>query len=82
MYGNSLLGTSEVKDLDFEIPKFGERKIDPIYIDLGFISLAGTAPGILKEFRGTGKISLTVRTVSTLNNKLPFSKTDQLSIGK
>ncbi len=82
MYGESTLGISGVKDLDFEIPKFGEKKIDPIYIDLGFISLATAAPNILKEFRGTGRISMIVKTVSTINNKLPFSKTDQLTIGK
>ena len=81
MYGESMIGSSEVRDLDFDIPKFGEKLLDPIYIDLGFFSLATTVPTLLKEYRTTGKLSLTVKAVTTINGNLPYSKTEKIVIG-
>ena len=81
MYGESMIGSSEVRDLDFDVPKFGERQLDPIYIDLGFFSLATTVPNLLKEYRTTGKLTLTVKAVTTINGNIPYNKTEKIVIG-
>lgn len=81
LYGASTLGSSQVKDQDYEIPKFGELTMEPIYIDLGFISLAGSAPGLVKEYRSTGGFTLNIETVTTVNNILPYTKKDQIAVG-
>jgi hypothetical protein len=82
LYGESTLGSSQVKDQDFEIPKFGEVAIEPVFIDLGFLSLASSAPSLLKEYRSTGRFTLTVKTVTTINERIPHTKTDSIAVGK
>jgi hypothetical protein len=50
-------------------------------INLGYLNLATTVPALLKEYRATGKIKVIVKTISTINDKLPYSKTDNLTLG-
>jgi hypothetical protein len=81
-YNGSTFASSQVKDTDYEIPKFGEVAIDPIYISLSFISLATTVPGLLKEYRANGSAVIEVKTTTTINGQLAYSKTDKIPIGK
>lgn len=80
MYKDTVFASSESKDRDFEVPKFGELQIDPVYVDLSFITLGMQVPELLKEYRKSGKLALTVKTVTTINNKVPYIKTDNLNI--
>lgn len=80
LYSNSTFATSEVKNTDIEIQKYSEKQLDPIYVQLPLMTLATTAPDMLKEYRKNGKVKITVRTVTTLNNKVPYSKTDEMTI--
>jgi hypothetical protein len=81
LYGESTLGSSEVKNKDFSIPQFGEVTLEPIYLTLGFLSLATSAASLLRDYRSSGKLTLTVRTVTTLNGNVPFSKSEEITIG-
>lgn len=80
MYKDTVFASSESKDRDFEVPKFGELQIDPVYVDLSFITLGMQVPELLKEYRKSGKLALTVKTVTTINNKVPYIKTDNLNL--
>lgn len=80
MYKDTVFASSESKDRDFEVPKFGELQIDPIYVDLSFITLGMQVPELLKEYRKSGKLAITVKTVTTINNKVPYIKTDNLNL--
>jgi hypothetical protein len=82
LYSGSTFASSQVKDIDYEIPKFGEKSLDPIYINLSFISLATTVPGLLKEYRAKGTASIEVKTTTTINGQVAYSKTDKIPIGK
>ncbi len=80
-YQGNTFASSEVKNQDFELPKYGQKQIDPIFISLGFISLATNVPALLKEYRASGKIKITASTISTINNKLPYNKAQEITIG-
>lgn len=80
VYKDTVFATSQMKDQDYDVPKFGEKQIDPIYIDLSFIQLAMQVPDLLKDYRKTGKLSMTVKTVTTINNNVPYVKTDNLTV--
>lgn len=80
LYGTGTFATSEVRNIDIDIPKYSEKQLDPIYVQLPLMTLATTAPDMLKEYRKNGKVKITVRTVTTLNNKVPYSKTDEMTI--
>ncbi|MCU0336573.1 MAG: hypothetical protein MUF12_01820 [Sediminibacterium sp.] len=80
LYKDRVFATSEVKNSDIEIPKFGQINIEPIFIRLGFISLASIAPDLLKEYRSIGKLDLVVKTITTINDKVPYTKTDTIQV--
>ena len=81
IYGKSTIASSQVKDVNITIPKFSEVNLEPIRITLGLLSLATTVPALVKEYRQTGKLNLTVHTVSTINDTLPYVKRDYITLG-
>jgi hypothetical protein len=80
MHFDTTIASSTVKDRDIEIPKFSEVKLEPIILNLGFLSLASSVPNLLKEYREAGVLSLTVKTITTINNSIPFTKSDAVKI--
>ena len=81
IYGNKTIASSQVKDTNIEIPRFSEVNLDPIKIKLGFLSLATTVPSLVKEYRESGKLNVVVHTVTTINDSMPYSKTDNITLG-
>lgn len=81
IYGGSTIASSQIKDVNIKIEKFTEVGIDPVMISIGFLALATTAPALLKEYRDTGKLNLMVKTVTTINDRLPYTKTDNIILG-
>jgi hypothetical protein len=78
MYGDSSFATSEVRNEDITLEKFSQVQIPPMYINVGFVTLAMTAPAAYAEFRKNGKVNLIVKTISTINNTLPYTRTDNI----
>jgi hypothetical protein len=81
LYGTTTIATSQAKDVNISIPKFSEVKLEPVMINLAYLKLATTVPALLKEYRATGKMNIILKTVSTINDTLPYSKTDNLTLG-
>jgi hypothetical protein len=81
IYGTKTIAASQIKDVNILIPKYGEIKLEPIKINIGFLYLATVVPGLLKEYRTTGKLDIEVKTITTINDSLPYSKSDSISIG-
>ncbi len=80
LYKDKVFATSEIKNSDINIPKFGQIDIEPIFIQLGFISMATIVPDLLKEYRSSGKLDLVVKTITTINDKVPYTKTDTIQV--
>ena len=80
IYGDKTLATSQVKDVNVTVPKFSEVILDPIMIDISFLTLATTVPALFKEYRQTGKMAITVKTVTTINDSIPYTKTDTITL--
>lgn len=81
IYADRTLASSQVKDTNITIPKFSEVNLEPIRITLGFLSLATTVPALMKGYRENGKLNLMVHTVTTINDNLPYTKTDNITLG-
>ena len=82
LYGASTIATSQIRDVNMSIPKFSEVSLEPVMVNIGFMSLATTVPGLLKEYRNTGNLNLIVKTITTINDSLPYTKTDVISLGQ
>ncbi|HMX00886.1 MAG TPA: hypothetical protein PKL56_16070 [Cyclobacteriaceae bacterium] len=80
-YGGKTIASSQVKDVNISIPKFSEVNLEPIKIQLGFLSLGTTVPALIKEYRETGKLNLIVHTITTINDNFPYTKTDNITLG-
>ncbi|QLH33392.1 MAG: hypothetical protein HWD62_14120 [Cyclobacteriaceae bacterium] len=80
-YGGKTIASSQVKDVNIAIPKFSEVNLEPIKIQLGFLSLATTVPALIKEYRETGKLNLIVHTITTINDNFPYTKTENITLG-
>lgn len=81
IYGGKTIASSQVKDVNIPIPKYSEVNIEPVKITLGFLSMATTAPALIREYRETGKLNMIVTTVTTINDSLPYTKTDNITLG-
>jgi len=81
IYNQSTIATSQMENINIEVEKFSEVKTKPIKITMGFMTLATKVPALLKAFRDTGQIQLVVETITTINNKLPYTKTDMITLG-
>jgi len=81
IYGTTTVASSQIKDVNITIPKFSEVNLEPVMIHIGFLNLATTVPGLLKEYRSTGKLTITVKTITTINDSLPYTKTDTITLG-
>jgi hypothetical protein len=81
IYGGKTIASSQVIDANITIPKFSEIGLEPIRIQLGFLGLATTVPALMKAYRETGKLTLVVHTITTINDSLPYTKTDNITLG-
>lgn len=81
IYAGSTIASSQIKDVNIDIPKFSEVSLEPVMIKLGYLNLATTVPALLKEYRSTGKLIITVKTITTINDSLPYSKEDKITVG-
>ena len=79
--GTNVFASSEVKNEDFDIPAFSQKQLEPIYVTIGFLSLATSVPELLAEYRKNGKITITVQTITTLNNLIAYTKSEDMNIG-
>jgi len=81
IYNKSTIVSSQMENVNIEVPKFSEVKMKPIDINIGFMTLATKVPALLKEYRDTGQINLVVETITTINDKLPYKKVDNITLG-
>lgn len=81
MHGATVITSSQVKDTNVSIPKFSEVNLEPIMINIGFLRMATNVPELLKEYRSTGRLLITVKTITTINDSLPYTKTDTITLG-
>jgi hypothetical protein len=79
-YDGSMLGSSEVKDKDFPLPKYSQMTVDPIYLPIPLPSLISLAPKMLNDLQAGNSIALQVTAVTTLNNTVPYTRTDTITI--
>ena len=81
IYGDKTIASSQIRNVNIKVPKFGEVKLEPIMITLKFFTLATTVPQLLKEYREQGKLNVTIKTITTINDSVPYSKTDNITLG-
>ena len=80
LYKGTVFATSEVRNQDFEVPRYGQMVLDPVFVNIPFMQLATNTPEMLKEYRKTGSFKVEIKTVTTINNKIPYIKSDSMQV--
>ncbi|HEY8937483.1 MAG TPA: hypothetical protein VIM65_19795 [Cyclobacteriaceae bacterium] len=81
IYNGGTLASSQISNVNITVPKFSEVKIQPIKINIGFMMMATKFPALLTAYRNTGQLNLVVKTITTINDKLPYIKTENITLG-
>lgn len=81
IYNKETLISSQMENVNIEVTKFSEVAMKPIMLNIGFVTLATKVPALLKEYRDTGQLNLVVETITTINDKLPYKKVDNIILG-
>jgi len=70
--------SSDSVDQDYKIPKYGQKQLDPITIEVPFLTMASEFPDMLKEYQQSGKITATIITRTTIDGAIPYSNTQSV----
>lgn len=81
IHNGATVASSQMENIDIEVPKFSEVAMKSIDISIGFMTLATKVPALLKEYRDTGQINMVVETITTINDRLPYKKVDSITLG-
>jgi len=80
-YKGTTLASSDIKDTDYDLLKYSQKDLEPIDINLSFLTLATSAPALLKAYRTEGTLPITIVTVTTIDNRIPYTKTETITLG-
>jgi|ERR1051326_5522890 hypothetical protein len=82
MYKDTMIGSSEVVNKDIKLPSYGEARIEAIMIHIPVLGLFSIGSGLYKSLtEGTG-VAVQVKTISTIDGRIPYEKTDELTLRK
>lgn len=81
IHNKATVVSSQMENVNIDVPKFSEVVMKPIDINIGFLTMAMKVPALLKEYRDTGQINMVVETITTINDKLPYKKVDNIVLG-
>lgn len=85
IYKDATIGSSQVLDKDISIPAHGEAVAEKIMIQIPLKGIFSLSAGLIKAL-GTGEaVKLISKTISTIDlgwKKLPYEKTEELTLKK
>lgn len=84
-YKGESIGSSQVVNQDIVLPAFGEAQIENILIKIPLLNLFTSAGKVFTAINNNEAIQLQIDTLTTIDigiKKLPFTKTDKISLRK
>lgn len=85
LYKHVTIGSSKAVDKDIEIPAFGEAVAEKIMIEVPVLSIFSAGAGMIKSLLNAEAVKLKSKTISTIDlgwKKIPYDKTEELTIKK
>jgi hypothetical protein len=85
IYKDATIGSSQVVDKDIAIPSYGEAVAEKIMISIPLKGIFSLSAGLIKSLASGESVKLNSKTVSTIDlgwKKLPYEKTEELTLKK
>jgi len=80
LYRNSLIGSSQVKDVDLEIPSFGQTNASNIIIQIPLAKLVSVGAALTNLLKNGTPLNLQVETISTIAGNIPYKRVDEINL--
>ena len=84
-YQGTSVGSSQVVNQDITLPPFGEAQISAIMVRIPILNIFSSAGKLLSAVKNNETIQMDVTTISTIDigvQKIPYTKTDTLTLKK
>ncbi len=84
-YQGTSVGSSQVVNQDITLPPFGEAQISAIMVRIPILNIFSSAGKLLSAVKNNESIQMEVTTISTIDigvQKIPYKKTDTLTLKK
>jgi hypothetical protein len=84
-YKGESIGSSQVVNQDIVLPAFGEAQIQNMLVRIPLLSLFGSAGKVFSAIKNNEAVQLQVDTLTTIDigiKKIPYTKTDKISLKK
>lgn len=81
LYKGKTLARSKKMEDQFDIPKGDAKAMPAIDIELDFMSLLMSVPDLVKEYRSTGKVTLTVDTRAKIDGWYDYKDIQDVPVG-
>jgi hypothetical protein len=85
LYKNAMVGSSEVVNQDITIPAFGQAVAEKIMIQIPIMGIFSLGSGLIKDLGSGDPVKMNVNTVTTIDlgwKKIPYSKTEEVTLKK
>ncbi|NLR58825.1 hypothetical protein HGH93_11980 [Chitinophaga polysaccharea] len=85
MYGDTLMGSSQVINKDIQIPAYGQVVIDSMMVDIPVLSIAGSVYHIVKSLYAKEPIQFKAQVITTINlgwSRIPYSSDADIVLKK
>ena len=84
-YKGTSVGSSQVVNQDITLPAFGEAQISAIMVRIPILNIFSSAGKLLSAVKNKEQIQMELTTLSTIDigvQKIPYKKTDTLTLKK
>lgn len=82
IYEEKVFATSEVQNEDITLKEFSQSTLPLIFVNLSWVNLATTLPSLLRKLRNNEPVSIQAKTITTINENIPYSKEENIVIRK
>lgn len=85
LYKDTVMGSSTPVDKEIKLPAYGQVLIEKVMVQIPMVNVFSVAFTLIKTLIGGGSVTLTVRTLTTINLgiiKLPYETKQDITIKK
>lgn len=85
IYKDAVIGTSQSVNKDISLPAYGEAVIDQIMINIPVVGIFSLGMGLFQSLTKGEAIKVNTQTVTTIDlgwKKLPYEKTEEITLKK
>lgn len=85
MYGDTLIGSSQIIDKDIKIPQYGQVVIDSMMVEVPVLSIVSSVYSVVKALYAKEPVKLKAMVITTINlgwSRIPYDSSTDIVLKK